>query len=240
MKLSAPVYHLKRKAKRLSREAGIPLHAALDRIAGQEGFKSWNLLASRLPAHISAHGIHARLQPGDMVLVGARPGHGKTLLSLEILIEAMKTGRRGLFFSLEYNERDIAKRFQALGVDYGRFGASFTFDNSDAISASYIIDRMRDAPAGTFAVIDYLQILDQNREKPGLMAQITALEAFARQKAVTFVCIAQIDRAFDADTGTCPGPEDVRLPNPLDLSLFSKAVFLNNVDVRLMNGIRGG
>ncbi len=117
MKLSAPVYHLKRKAKRLSREAGIPLHAALDRIAGQEGFKSWNLLASRLPAHISAHGIHARLQPGDMVLVGARPGHGKTLLSLEILIEAMKTGRRGLFFSLEYNERDIAKRFQALGVD---------------------------------------------------------------------------------------------------------------------------
>lgn len=38
MKLSAPIYHLKRKAKRLSREAGIPLHDALDRVAATEGF----------------------------------------------------------------------------------------------------------------------------------------------------------------------------------------------------------
>lgn len=33
MKLSAPIYHLKRKAKQLAREHSVPLHGALDRIA---------------------------------------------------------------------------------------------------------------------------------------------------------------------------------------------------------------
>ena len=41
MKLSAPLYYLKRKAKLLSRAENIPLHAALDRIARQVGF--WQL-----------------------------------------------------------------------------------------------------------------------------------------------------------------------------------------------------
>src|SRR5579862_7868029 len=39
MKLSAPIYHLKRKARLLSREKKIPLHEALDRIAIEEGFR---------------------------------------------------------------------------------------------------------------------------------------------------------------------------------------------------------
>ncbi|MFK4531760.1 hypothetical protein ABIF90_009741 [Bradyrhizobium japonicum] len=47
MRLSAPIYHLKRKAKRLSREEGIPLHDALDRIAATEGFSAWSMLAAK-------------------------------------------------------------------------------------------------------------------------------------------------------------------------------------------------
>lgn len=51
MKLSAPIHVLKRKAKLLSREAGIPLNQALDRIAKDEGLQSWSLLANRNPAN---------------------------------------------------------------------------------------------------------------------------------------------------------------------------------------------
>ncbi len=46
MKLSAPLYHLKRKARLLSRSENIPLHQALDRVARQEGFDGWSLLAA--------------------------------------------------------------------------------------------------------------------------------------------------------------------------------------------------
>ena len=53
MKLSAPIYHLKRKAKRLFREEGIPLHDALDRIAAAEGFSTWSMLAAKAAAAAS-------------------------------------------------------------------------------------------------------------------------------------------------------------------------------------------
>src|SRR6516164_191391 len=75
MKLSAPIYHLKRKAKRLSREEGIPLHEALDRVAATEGFSAWSLLAAKTAAATPANRVFAQFRPGDLVLVGARPGH---------------------------------------------------------------------------------------------------------------------------------------------------------------------
>lgn len=45
-----PIYVLKRRAKELSRERGIPLHEAQKLIAEQEGFASWSLLVSRRKA----------------------------------------------------------------------------------------------------------------------------------------------------------------------------------------------
>jgi len=50
MKLSAPIYRLKRKAKLLSRDEKIPLHAALDRIASKKASPGWSLLAAKRTA----------------------------------------------------------------------------------------------------------------------------------------------------------------------------------------------
>jgi len=38
-----------------------------------------------------------------MVLIGARPGHGKTLLGLELAALAELIDRTGYFFTLDYN-----------------------------------------------------------------------------------------------------------------------------------------
>ena len=114
MKLSAPIYQLKRKAKRLSREEGIPLHDALDRIAATEGFSAWSMLAAKSAAATPADRLFATFKPGDLVLLGARPGHGKTLMSLRLAVEAMKAGHRAKFFSLEYTERDVLDRLRAI------------------------------------------------------------------------------------------------------------------------------
>ena len=128
MKLSAPLYHLKRKAKLLSRAENIPLHAALDRIARQQGFGGWSLLAAKAPASAPAEKLFARLAPGDLVLVGARPGQGKTLMSLELAVQAMRSGSRSIFFTLEYTERDMLDRFRAIGVEREDFVGLFEFD----------------------------------------------------------------------------------------------------------------
>ena len=232
MKLSAPLYHLKRKARLLSRAENIPLPEALDRIAPQQGFAGWSLLAAKAAAAAPAEKLFARLAPGDLVLMGARPGHGKTMMSLELAVLAMKSGSRGVFFTLEYTEKDMLDRFRTIGVAPENFAELFEFDSSDEISSDYIVARLARAPRGTFVVVDYLQLLDQKRGNPELMVQVRALKSFARDRGLIFVFISQIDRAYDPSQKPCPDLDDVRLPNPLDLGLFSKTCFLNDGEVR--------
>lgn len=232
MKLSAPIHRLKRQAKLLSRREKMPLHAALDRVAAGEGFATWSLLSAKLSAMSPAARHFPQLAPGDLVLVGARPGQGKTLLSLGLAVEAMKAGSRSVFFTLEYTEKDIAGRFRAIGADPAAFDHLFAFDSSDAISAGYIAETLADAPRGTLVVIDYLQLLDQKRENPDLMTQVRALKALAQDRGLILVFVSQVDRSYDPASKPCPDIADIRLPNPLDLRLFSKTCFLHGGEVR--------
>ena len=232
MKLSAPIYHLKRNAKLLSRDENIPLHEALDRTASKEGFSSWSLLTASVSRTVRASELLARLSPGDLVLVGARPGQGKTLVSLKLAVEAMKLGNRSAFFTLEYTEKDIRDRLHKIGTELAQFGGLFKFDSSDAISADYIVKTLGSAPRGTLVVIDYLQLLDQKRENPELTAQVRKLKLFARERGLILVFISQIDRSYDPSKKPCPDMRDIRLPNPLDLSLFNKMCFLNHGEIR--------
>ena len=232
MKLSAPIYHLKRKAKRLSRDAGIPLHDALDRVAATEGFSAWSMLAAKAAAMTPAIRLFPQFRPGDLVLVGARPGRGKTLMSLELAVEAMRSGHRAAFFSLEYTERDVLDRLRAIGLEPAQFDKLFEVDCSDAISADYVVKQMASAKSGTFVVIDYLQLLDQRRENPDLTVQVRTLRSFARDRGLIVAFISQIDRSYDPAAKPCPDLDDVRLPNPLDLTLFDKTCFINNAEVQ--------
>lgn len=232
MKLSAPLFRLKRQAKLLARAENIPLHAALDCIAASEGFASWSLLVARAAALSPAAKLCARLSPGDMLLLGARPGQGKTLLGLELAVEAMKAGNRAFFFTLEYTAAEMDDRFRAVGGDPAPWRGRFVFDGSDDIDADHIVDRLRHEPAGTLAVIDYLQLLDQKRTSPPLPDQIRTLRGFAQARGAILVFISQIDRRFDPARKPVPDLADVRLPNKVDLSLFSKTCFLNEGEVR--------
>lgn len=233
MKLSAPVYSLKRLAKDLSRKESIPLHAALDRIAHVEGFESWSLLASKLSAQGPANKLFVSLKPGDLVLLGARPGQGKTLLGLEIVVKTIRSSRPGWFFTLEWNINDVLHHLRKIGECPSVIGERFGFDNSDRISANYVIERLAAEPSGTVAVIDYLQLLDQKRENPELSEQVPALRAFARERGISIVFLSQIDRSYDAAAKPLPDLTDVRLPNPLDLALFDSTCFLNDGAVQM-------
>lgn len=232
MKLSAPIPMLKRKARLLARTGHIPLHQALDRIAAEEGFGAWSLLAATAAATRPAGKLFARLAPGDLVLLGARPGQGKTLMGLELAVQAMKAGQRSTFFTLEYTESEVLDRFRAIGADRAQFDGLFELDSSDTINAAHIATRMVTAPRGTMVVVDYLQLLDQKRENPALMDQVQALKSLARDKGLIVIMISQIDRTYDPSAKAVPDLDDVKLPNPLDLKLFDKACFLNQGEVR--------
>jgi hypothetical protein len=233
MQLPVPIYVLKRQAKRLSRENRIPLNEALDSIALQQGYRAWSLLAARYTADTPAKKLFGQLRQGDLLLVGARPGQGKTLLALELAVEAMKAGNPGAFFTLEYTEIDILDRLRAIGVKPSEFHSLFEFDCSDAINADYIIHWLASAARGTLVVIDYLQLLDQNRASPPLSVQVAALKLFVQDRGLMIVFISQIDRTYDPLKKRFPDLQDVRLPNPLDLQLFDKMCFLNNGSIQV-------
>ena len=180
----------------------------------------------------SVRALWPLLEPGDLVLVAGRPGQGKTLASLALLAQAMRAGRRGVFLTLEYTPADVFSRLRALNLEPTDFTGLFECDCSDAISADYIVARLADAPRGTMAVIDYLQLLDQRRDTPELALQVSALKAFARERGLILVFLSQIDRSYEGTGKPFPEIADIRLPNPLDLSLFDKACFVNRGEAR--------
>jgi len=223
MKLSFPIYRLKRQAKLLAREQNIALHLALDKVAQSEGFRSWSHLSDSQPQCVSVSALLAACKPGELVLLAARPGHGKTLLALDVLAEAIKTGRNAYFFTLEYNRDDLLAREES-GIQ---------IDTSDGICADHVTRTLRDVPEGAVAAIDYLQLLDQKREFPPLSDQVDVLKRLAKARGITILALSQIDRRFEAIASALPGFDDIRLPNPVDLSLISKACFLHDGRARL-------
>ncbi|HYD18843.1 MAG TPA: DNA helicase [Patescibacteria group bacterium] len=231
MTISAPLHHLKRKAKLVSRDAGIPLHAALDRIAAEQGYDGWSLLAAKAAEATPAKKLFPRLAPGDMILVGARPGQGKTRFSLQLCIAAMEKGHDCYFFTLEYTEKDVAAQLARIAAP-PRSAGKLIADTADSINAAHIIARLQGAPRGALVVIDYLQLLDQRRENPPMAEQVRQLKGFAAASGVILIFISQIDRAYDPAVKPFPDLADVRLPNPLDLGLFNKTCFMNNGEIR--------
>lgn len=230
MKLSAPIHILKQRAKDIKRAQSVPLSAALNDIAKAEGFASWSLLQAKAKAYVPGNPQEflGHVNPGDLVLIGARPGLGKTQLALQLLLRARQQGRPCFFFSLEYARAEIEQKLAALDDSYMSGDPNLSVDVSDQISASYIIaETTARIQPGSLIAIDYLQLLDQQRQKPPLQAQVAALKAYVQDSKSIVIIISQIDRTFDAEADQPPGIEDIRLPNPLDLALFNKKIFVH-------------
>ena len=231
MELSAPVFRLKHRARQLAREEKLALHTALDRIAADEGFNNWGHLSAALPKASAASEVLGDLDEGDLVLLGARPGHGKTRLAIEMALSSALAGRPAWFFTLDYIHAQVVERLVELGAPLAEINGMLEIDTSDEISAGYIVDRLA-GQSEAFVAIDYLQLLDQKRSNPDLEDQVQLLRAFAQSNGATIVVISQIHRSFEGRSGL-PSLADVRLPNPLDLRLFTKTCFLHDGEVRV-------
>ncbi|MEO0883642.1 MAG: DNA helicase [Pseudomonadota bacterium] len=233
MRLSAPIFRLKKQARILARAENIPLYEALNQIAKTEGFVSWSQLSAHFKLHSTTGQILDQLSPGDFVLLAARPYQGKTTMALSLLGEAFRNGGEGLFFSLDLNEVSVRSRFKDMDINWVDGSDRMVIDTSDDISASYIINQYGGLRSGTLVVIDYLQILDQRRDKPELSAQVDALKTFAKTSGAIIIMISQVNRRYELSSKSLPDVSDLHLPNPIDLSVFTKTCFLGDGTIQL-------
>ena len=98
--------------------------------------------------------------------------------------------------------------------------------------SDFIVQHLSGSPPGTVAVIDFLQILDQQRSKPSLWDQMGILQRFSQQTGVILGFISQISRSFDPNRDRLPGFDHVHLPNPIPNGIFSKACFVQAGETR--------
>ncbi|MEM7365412.1 MAG: DNA helicase [Pseudomonadota bacterium] len=229
MNLSAPIHVLRSRAKLLTRERDISLSSALNEAAKQEGFASWSLLMRHredlVPTRYSE--ILDYVNPGDLMLVAARPAIGKTTFTLGLGAQVLREEQHLFLFSLTESEQKVRSRLDDYGVGQSRH---YMVDCSDAICADYIVDRVHsEVRSGDMVVIDYLQMLDERRVTPPLQAQVVSLKTLAQNTGCIVVCICQLQRAVDERHHDLPTVSDIRLPNPLNLDLFNKIVLLSAV-----------
>jgi replicative DNA helicase len=218
MKFSAPIVALKRRAKLLARDQKIPLNEALDMIAVREGFARWSMLSSNASAWPDVAGSFKALMPSDCFLIASRAQQGKTKFGLRLLIEAIQDGRQAAFFTLEMNEDQVRQHLTSMWRGSADLSSDLQIFTSDLISADYIIEQISHAKCGTIVVVDYLQLLDQQRWKPSLSNQLDCLSAFAKRSGVIFGLTSQIARSFEAGGNVmpviCNGPLNLRTRSP--------------------------
>ena len=180
------------------------------------------------------------LHPSDMVVVGARPGVGKTAFALSILRNLAKTGKKVGFFSTEMAVKQVMGRLTSLEskVDAVKFrtGALAEEDFPRLTLATNNIAefnfRICDKPAITigeltmqarawaadggidFIAVDYLTRLhpDKSRNNQTLDVGdiVTGLKNLARTLNVSVMVLAQLNRGSENRTDKTPVMSDLR------------------------------
>lgn len=170
------------------------------------------------------------LQPTELIILGARPGMGKTAFGLCVLLNASYDGKRGLMFSLEMGKDQLMKRLLSIDSQIG--GDKFKTgdlqesewnqvhdsvgrldnDNIKIIDDVYTLNgivnkskRERLKGKVDFIVIDYLQLIG-NKQKSGSREQEISsisrgLKMLAKDLDVPVLCLSQLSRAVEQRGG---------------------------------------
>lgn len=152
---------------------------------------------------------------GQLVVIGGRPGTGKSVLMLQFAVAAAATDKPALVVSLEMPRQEIAGRLAA------RFGESRvaelpvnfldTTSNLDAIAALVKVQHRR-KPLGML-VVDYLQLLDvkgnrQDTRQDRIAAASRTLKRLAMDLQIPVIAGSQLNR--DSEKRGKPTMADLR------------------------------
>ncbi len=160
------------------------------------------------------------LMPGQMCIVAARPGCGKTSLAVQFAIEQMTRGKRGLFFSYEMSNDELVERMirnsfpmeeWVSSIDYsvktavhklsGLPGDVSIVDDSsvDELKLRAMARSAKAAGRLDYIVVDYIQLMPCSRRIENRQQELAKLsgqlKAVAKEMQVPVLALSQFSRA---------------------------------------------
>ena len=172
------------------------------------------------------------LGPGDLVILGARPGMGKTSFCLNIGTNVAKqTGKAVAIFSLEMSAEQLVNRVissEALIDSYALrtgelkpeqwdhiaqaastlSGCDILIDDTPGITVSAMKAKLRRVSNLGLVVIDYLQLMQSDKKIENRTQEVSdmsrALKIMAKELNVPVICCSQLSRGTEAQANKRP------------------------------------
>ncbi|MDD2362896.1 MAG: replicative DNA helicase [Oscillospiraceae bacterium] len=228
---------------RQGRQVGglIPIHEVL-----ASNYEIFNKLASDerdqfvgIPTGISAlDDITTGLNRSDLIIVGARPGMGKTSFALNIARNvAVKRNKTVAFFTLEMSREQLVNRLlsseakvssKKLRVgnltsdEWSRIAAASSilckapmyFDDTSSITVPEMKARLRRLKKVDFVVVDYLQLMHSAQRTENRVQEVSeitrSLKIMAKELNVPLMVCAQLARGTERTANHRPALSDLR------------------------------
>ena len=167
--------------------------------------------------------ITGGLEGGDVIVIGARPGVGKSAFTSQIILEMAKAGKRIGFYNLEMSEKQVYERLlsnqsgirlnrirraiQFLGDEKERFDkANRILEGMDILvssgtkSVSEIRNECRHQELDCI-IIDYLQLVRADTRYQSRASEVgaisKAIKALAMELNVPIIALSQLNRTSE-------------------------------------------
>ncbi|PLS67716.1 MAG: replicative DNA helicase [Cyanobacteria bacterium M5B4] len=179
------------------------------------------------------------LQPGNLLLLAARPGMGKTGLALSIAHHITRTQRTPVaYISLEMGQDELVQRLIAIesGVNMREIAAGLRagtptllntlgnlsrlplhLDDSAEPGVLPVRSRVRHLHAQQqlgLVILDYLQLLVRDTRERGMVEEVShisrQLKLLARELNIPVLALSQLSRAVESRAGNIPQLSDLR------------------------------
>ena len=182
--------------------------------------------------------VLAGMGNSDLILVGARPGMGKTSFALNIATNvALQTKKTVCIFSLEMSAEQLVTRvisseamIDSYALRTGKLdtkqwediatattrlaGCDILIDDTSGISVTGMKGKLRRVRNLGLVVIDYLQLMQSDRRNDNRVQEVAdisrALKIMAKELNVPIICCAQLSRGPESRTDKRPMLSDLR------------------------------
>ncbi len=160
------------------------------------------------------------LDRGTSTLILGPAGSGKSTLSMQFLIEALRRGESALFVSFDETRHNFFRRAAGLGMNFGQFGGRFRFRQVDPAELSpgelaSIVQEHVDTDGVAAVALDSLSgYQNAMPEEQFMLLQMHELLTYLNQRGVlTFLVLAQHGLVG-------------QMQSPVDLTYLSDSVIL--------------